>query len=192
MLLAGCGGGEAAPAPPSAAPDTPPAVATAPLAQGDLAPPWRSVDAVTYDPNQVPEGATMAVSTGTAGPSTAVRLEVSGLAPERGYAAHAHVNPCGPTGDVAGPHFQNVPDPAAGPDTPSTDPAYANPRNEIWLDLRTDEDGNGEATATVPFVFAGRAPGSVVLHEAMATATEPGTAGSAGGRLACLTVPFGG
>ena len=71
--------------------------------------------------------------------------------PSRGYAAHAHVNPCGPTGDAAGPHFQNRPDPAAAPGKPSTDPAYANPQNEIWLDLRTDGDGDGESRAEVPF-----------------------------------------
>jgi superoxide dismutase, Cu-Zn family len=202
LLLAGCGGGAAAPAVSSPAPAEPSAAAgtaaadgsgeasTTPLAQGDLAPPGRAADAFTYDPAQAPEGATMEVSTATRGTSTVVRLEVSGLQPDRGYAAHAHVNKCGPSGDVAGPHFQNAPDPAAAPGKPSVDPAYANPQNEVWLDLRTDEDGNGEATATVPFVFGGRAPASVVLHEGMMTMTEAGKAGSAGGRLACLTVPF--
>ena len=114
----------------------------------------------------------------------------TGLLPNRGYAAHAHVNACGPTGDAAGPHFQNQVDPAAAPGKPSTDPAYANPQNEIWLDLRTDGNGDGESRAEVPFVFTGRAPASVIIHEAEATATASGQAGSAGPRLACITVPF--
>ena len=126
----------------------------------------------------------------TRGGSTEIRLDVDGLLPNRGYAAHAHVNACGPTGDAAGPHFQNQVDPAAAPGKPSTDPAYANPQNEIWLDLRTDGDGDGESRAEVPFVFTGRAPASVIIHEAEATATAPGQAGSAGARLACITVPF--
>ena len=39
-------------------------------------------------------------------------------------------------------------------------------------------------------MFTGRAPASVIIHEAEATATAPGQAGSAGARLACITVPF--
>jgi Cu-Zn family superoxide dismutase len=39
-------------------------------------------------------------------------------------------------------------------------------------------------------VFSDRAPASVVIHEAEATATEPGKAGTAGARIACLDVPF--
>jgi superoxide dismutase, Cu-Zn family len=118
-------------------------------------------------------------------------MQVQGLQPDRGYAAHAHARACGPTGDAAGPHFQNVVDPAANPQQPSTDPAFANPQNEVWLDLRTDGDGNDEVSTEVPFVFADRAPASVVIHQHEATATAPGQAGSAGGRVACLDVPFG-
>jgi superoxide dismutase, Cu-Zn family len=161
-----------------------------PVAQGDLAPPGRASNAFTYDTALAPEGAHLAVYVSASPASTRVHLVVEGLVPERGYAVHAHANPCGATGDGAGPHFQNRPDPAATPDKPSTDPAYANPQNEIWLDLRTDGDGNGESSTEVPFVFGARAPASVVIHEAATTATGPGQAGSAGGRLACLTVPF--
>ena len=161
-----------------------------PVAEGDLAPPGRASDAFTYDTALAPEGAHLAVSV-TADPAkTRIRLVVEGLLPERGYAAHAHANPCGASGDVAGPHYQHDPDPAAAPGKPSTDPAYANPQNEIWLDLRTDGDGNGESTVEVPFVFGDRAPASVVVHAAETTAMAPGQAGSAGDRLACLTVPF--
>ena len=201
VLAAGCASGQPA-APASSAPAAPPS-ATAPVAaattsgggsgteaEGVLAPPDRATTAFTYNPALAPEGAQIEVDSETRGASTEIRLDVDGLLPNRGYAAHAHVNACGPTGDAAGPHFQNQVDPAAAPGKPSTDPAYANPQNEIWLDLRTDGDGDGESRAEVPFVFTGRAPASVIIHEAEATATAPGQAGSAGPRLACITVPF--
>jgi len=161
-----------------------------PVAEGDLAPPGRASNAFSYNTALAPEGAHVSVSVTGDTAKTRVRLVVEGLLPERGYAAHAHANPCGASGDAAGPHFQNRPDPAAAPGKPSTDPAYANPQNEVWLDLRTDGDGNGESTTEVPFVFGDRAPASVVIHEAETTGTEPGQAGAAGVRLACLTVPF--
>jgi superoxide dismutase, Cu-Zn family len=206
LALAGCSSSEPAPVTPAApaatsaaAAATGAATAASPTddseagrgsAEGLLAPPERATTAFTYNPALAPEGAEVSVEVRGEGGGTAVDLEVSGLLPDRGYAAHAHVNPCGATGDAAGPHFQNSVDPAAAPGKPSTDPAYANPQNEIWLDLRTDGDGDGESTAQVPFVFADRAPASVVIHEAEATATEPGRAGSAGARLACLSVPL--
>ncbi len=192
LAVAGCASPGPAPTPAEpAAPAAPTGGAAGAVAraEGALAPPERAGNAFTYNPALAPEGAEMSVDVRGEGTTTTVELEVEGLLPDRGYAAHAHTNPCGPTGDLAGPHFQNDVDPAAVPGTPSVDPAYANPRNEIWLDLRTDGEGDGEATAEVPFVFGDRAPASVVLHEAEATATEPGRAGSAGARLACLTVP---
>ncbi len=154
-------------------------------ASGTLAPPGQADGAYTYDPTAAPAGARLTVtSTGTDG-GTRVELRAEGLQPNRAYGVHAHVRPCGATGDAAGPHFQHRIDPVQ----PSVDPAYANPRNEIWLDLRTDGAGSGAATAEVPFGFAERAPASVVVHE-RPTATGPGEAGTAGGRVACLTVPF--
>ena len=198
-VLPAVGCASAQPAPPAATATPATTVASAepagtaeesdtPVAEGVLAPPERAGDAFTYNPALAPEGAEISVYTDTDGGTTAVRLEVAGLLPGRGYAAHAHVNACGPTGDAAGPHFQNQLDPAAAPGRPSTDPAFANPQNEIWLDLRTDGEGDGESTAEVPFVFADRAPASVVIHEAEVTATTPGQAGSAGARMACLTI----
>ena len=153
---------------------------------GTLAPPPEAEGTYTYDQTAAPAGAELTVASTATDGDTRVELTVDGLAPNRAYGVHAHVNPCGETGDAAGPHFQNVQDPVS----PSVDPAYANPRNEIWLDLRTDADGAGSATTKVPFDFAGRAPASVVLHETP-TSIAAGEAGTAGGRLACLTVPFG-
>lgn len=142
--------------------------------------------AITYDEKLVPVGSRGAVSSETGDGSTTVMLAVRGLEPERRYGAHAHTEPCGATGDLAGPHFQNQVDPVQ----PSVDPAFANPENEIWLDLTTDESGAGSATATVPWAFErNRRAQSVIIH-AMPTATAPGEAGTAGVRAACITVEF--
>ena len=135
----------------------------------------------------VPQGATAKVTAvyDSSGKSTIV-LHVKGLKPRTKYGAHAHVNACGLTGAEAGPHFQNVVDPVS----PSVDPAFANPQNEIWLDLTTNAAGNGVAKAVVPWQFAAdRRAHSVIIHE-QHTSTVPGSAGTAGPRLACLDVDF--
>jgi superoxide dismutase, Cu-Zn family len=160
-------------------------------AEGSLAAAAEGSGAVTYDPAVAPVGARLSVAVKDDGDGgTTVDLDVEGLLPDRGYAAHAHVKPCGATAADAGPHFQNKADPAAGPGRPSTDPEYANPENEVWLDLHTDADGDGHAEADVPFAFVeNRSPRSVVIHEAETTATDAGHAGTAGGRAACITLP---
>jgi Cu-Zn family superoxide dismutase len=134
-----------------------------------------------------PDGATARVqSVETADGRTIVTLHVSGMEPFAAYGAHAHVHACGSTGGAAGPHFQHVPDPV----TPSTDPAYAKPQNEIWLDLTTNAAGEGRAKAVVDWQFSPeRRAGSVIIHEKH-TLTGTGEAGTAGKRVACLTVPF--
>jgi Cu-Zn family superoxide dismutase len=142
-------------------------------------------------PELVPAGATARVQAvyNAAGDSI-VTLHVKGLLPGRTYGAHAHVNACGLTGAAAGPHFQHVPDPAPGV---SVDPAYANPGNEIWLDVHTDAAGNGAAQTKVAWQFTpDRRPGSVMIHE-LPTGTGAlgdSAAGAAGKRLACVDVGF--
>jgi superoxide dismutase, Cu-Zn family len=131
-----------------------------------------------------PEGATAKVhSVETGDGRTIVTLHVTGMRPDAQYGAHAHVNACGATGAAAGPHYQYV---QGG----LTDPAYANPQNEIWLDLTTNAAGNGHAKAVVDWQFpSDRRARSVIIHERH-TSTGAGTAGVAGQRVACLTVPF--
>jgi Cu-Zn family superoxide dismutase len=143
--------------------------------------PWTTYSA------EVPAGATGKVTAVyDAAGKTVIMLHVKGLKPNTEYGAHAHVNACGLTGAAAGPHWQRVPDPV----TPSVNPVYANPQNEIWLDLTTDEDGNGVAQSKQDWQFPpDRRPRSVVLH-AQHTSTAPGTAGTAGARLGCLSVDF--
>ncbi|MFD8500639.1 superoxide dismutase [Amycolatopsis sp. NPDC059657] len=142
--------------------------------------------AITYKPELVPAGARAHVFalTGNRIGTTTV-LAVSGLLSDHEYGAHVHSNACGATGDAAGPHFQHEPDPVK----PSVDPAYANPRNEIWLDFTTSKLGTGISSSHVDWGFTDRRPGSIVIHE-MHTHTEPGKAGTAGPRLACINVAF--
>lgn len=156
---------------------------------GTLTTPNPASKAITYNPDLAPIGAAMTARlVPSSDGSTRAELTVFGLLPNRGYAAHAHTRSCGAAADAAGPRFQNHLDPAATPRAPSTRPRYANPNNEIWLDVRTDATGAGMSTTTVPFVFTDRAPGSIVLHEAMRTLTDPGHAGNAGAPIACLTL----
>lgn len=175
-LLAGCG----------SAP--PPASSTPLAAEGTLAPATGPGPARTYNSALAPEGAFVRAELTPLAGGTRTTLTVRGLLPNRGYAAHAHLNRCGPTGEAAGGHFQERPDPKVTDVRPSVDPAYANPTNEMWLDLRTDSSGAGTTTTIVPIQIAFRGPTSIVLHEAMTTMTGPGVAGTAGARLACLTL----
>ncbi len=165
--------------------------------EGTLAEPARTANAFepqtttegyTRNPALAPVGARLAATMTPSGTSTNVEFTVSGLVPNRGYSVHAHTNACSAIPDSEGPHYQNRIDPAATAQAPSRNPEYANPNNEIWLDLRTDAAGSGTSRVTVPFVFTDRGPGSIVVHEAAQTATGPGQAGEAGARLACLTL----
>ena len=140
---------------------------------------------VRHNTALVPEGATARAFTASA-TGTLTTLSVRGLLPRHEYGAHVHTKPCGAAPTDSGPHYQHVPDPAQ----PSTDPAYANPRNEIWLDFTTSPDGSGFAVSHVDWTYGDRRPGSVVIHETH-THTDPGHAGTAGGRLACLNLDFG-
>jgi Cu-Zn family superoxide dismutase len=150
--------------------------------------PNANLTADTYNSALAPAGARLKVAMTPSNETTNAELTVSGLLPNRGYAVHAHTNACGGAPSAGGPHYQNRIDPAATPQAPSTNPEYANPSNEIWLDVRTDAAGSGTSRTTVPFVFTDRGPGSIMVHEAMQTATGPGQAGTAGDRIACLTL----
>ncbi len=110
---------------------------------------------------------------------TYVVLLVSGLDPAaegNTYGAHVHVGPCvAGNGAAAGPHYLTG-------GTPS-------PETEVWLDFEVLPGGFAYATAFVPFQIEEGAAQSVVIH---AEPTQEGgpTPGAAGGRLACLPVPF--
>ena len=141
--------------------------------------------ALTYNPAVVPAGATVALTITKSGYGTEVRLTAGGLIPGRAYGAHLHTNLCTAVPDEAGPHYQNHQDPV----TPSVNPVYANPQNEIWLDFTTSAAGDASSAVTHGWNFDPQAPPrSLVLHESH-TMTAPGEAGKAGAREACLTLP---
>lgn len=123
----------------------------------------------------------------SAGDST-ITLEVWGLRPETEYGAHAHALPCGDRPDAAGPRYQHVPNP--DPERHPTDPAYANPANEVWLDLTTDARGHALVAARQAWQFPpGAGARSVIIHEEHTGVTPP-DADPAGARLGCLDVVF--
>ncbi|MGH3615153.1 MAG: superoxide dismutase family protein [Pseudonocardia sp.] len=181
LALSGCG--DSTPAAPDAGADQGGSTRDVQLDVTFAAPPGI---AVTYDQALVPVGARAGVTlVGDAG-STTVMLDVSGLRPDRQYGSHVHTMPCGADGMAAGPHFQHEQDPVS----PSVDPAFSNAGNEIWLDFETDAAGASTVTSTVPWTFTDdRRAKSVVIHT-MRTSTEPGKAGTAGDRIACVTVDF--
>ncbi|MFE6847490.1 superoxide dismutase family protein [Streptomyces sp. NPDC057686] len=141
--------------------------------------------AVAFDTEAVPAGSKVTVTARVEGDGTLVTLRLHGVAPNRTFGAHVHQKPCGSKPNDSGPHYQN----AVDPQQPSTNPAYANPRNETWLDITTDHHGDGASASTLTWRYRAGAARSVVIHE-HATHTEPGTAGTAGARLACINVPF--
>ncbi|MEE2032279.1 superoxide dismutase family protein [Rhodococcus chondri] len=146
-------------------------------------------DAFTYDEAAVPVGSSVDVESEEEDGRTTVTFTATGLAPNRDFGVHVHTRPCGPNPSDAGPHYQNELDPAATPESPSTDPAYANPQNEVWLDITTDGNGDAQASATVDWEFRDDEANSVVIH-AQRTKTGPGEAGTAGDRLACINEDF--
>ncbi|MFF4105064.1 superoxide dismutase family protein [Streptomyces sp. NPDC001903] len=140
--------------------------------------------AVTFDTEAVPVGGKVTV-TERVGEDTHVELRLHGVEANRTFGAHVHQKPCGSRPADSGPHYQHAVDPTQ----PSTNPAYANSRNEAWLDITTDRHGDGASASTLDWRFRADQARSVVIHE-HATHTGAGTAGSAGARLACVNVPF--
>ena len=141
---------------------------------------------VRYD-DRVPAGATATVDAAyTPQGDTVVTLHVHGLRPHREYGIHANALPCGTDAADAGPRFQANPDPKQ----PSHDARYANIHNEIWLDVTTDNDGDGEAVRRVAWQFPPPYRAHSVVVHARQTDWRPALAGKAGARLACIDVPF--
>ena len=155
---------------------------------GTLTMPNPTSKAITYDPDLAPIGAAMTATIVPTSEGSRAQLTVLGLLPDRGYAVYAYDKACGATADAAGERFQDQPDPEATSSAPSTDPRYANPENEIWLDVRTDDAGVGTAATTIPFVLTNHVPGSLVVHAAMHTPRDPTQAGNIGAPIACLTL----
>lgn len=77
-----------------------------------------------------------------------VTLHVWGVAPDTTYGVHAHVTRAEPRA----PPQPTLPE-RCGPGGALGRRAYANPTNEIRLDLTTDAEGIGVAQTRVPWQF---------------------------------------
>ncbi|HET6481931.1 MAG TPA: superoxide dismutase family protein [Actinoplanes sp.] len=163
---------------------TPDAVAT-----GTFLPFRPGSTAITYDPAVVPPGATATVEIQQRTQTMEVRLVAAGLVPRRAYGAHLHTKPCTALPAEAGPHYQHQKDPAAATSPPSVNPAYANPANEVWLDFTVDGSGEASASSVLTWTFPPGTPARSLILHAETTKTAPGVAGSAGKRVACMTLP---
>ncbi|MFD9123896.1 superoxide dismutase family protein [Kitasatospora sp. NPDC059571] len=137
--------------------------------------------AVSYAPDLVPYGAHVRVMEERTASGTAVTVVLRGAAAGLPLAAHVHTGRCGADPAVAGPHYQDRVDPVQ----PSTDPAYANDRNEARLALRTDARGSAAARTDLAWSFRPGEARSLVLHTAAPAGTH-----AAGERIACVSVDF--
>ncbi|MFD1496638.1 superoxide dismutase family protein [Streptosporangium lutulentum] len=122
-----------------------------------------------------PAGASVEVTAESGAVLATSTVAVERLLPNRTYGVHLHMNPCGLTPEDAGPHYQHA-------------HTHASADNEVWLDFTTDGSGAATATATQDWAFvAGRLPRSLVIH-AEKTRTAGAEAGTAGARIACVTL----
>jgi len=137
--------------------------------------------AVSYAPDLVPYGSKVRVSVTRRAGQTSVEVRMSGVAAGHEFPAHVHTGPCASDAASSSPHYQNVADPIQ----PSTDPAYANDRNEMRLTVRTDKEGRGTATSAVDWSFREGGARSIVLH-----AGRPAGARGTADRVACVNVRF--
>ncbi|MGA5467573.1 superoxide dismutase family protein [Streptomyces arboris] len=140
-------------------------------ADGVFSPPGSFVpsDALTYDTGLVPAAARIEITQYADRTSHRVGTRLRGLVPNRAYGMHVHTSPCAADPASAGPHYQHRAS------------ATADPVNEVWLDFRTDRNGDGEAEARHDWGFRDGGARSVIVHDAQ---------GGAGKRVACFTVPF--
>jgi len=106
-------------------------------------------------------------------------LSVSGLPAMRGFGSHLHKLAC--DNMSAGGHYQHMP--AASADAAVTDPTFANPSNEVWLDFTTDDAGAAMSSSSVSWVPPDGGAAAIVVHDRLT-----GDGGVAGAKLACL--PF--
>ncbi|GAT70787.1 superoxide dismutase [Planomonospora sphaerica] len=143
---------------------------------GTFGAPAPRATAIAYDRALVPPGAWARVTAESGAVLSTAKVEVRGFLPGRTYGVHLHVNPCGADPDDAGPHYRDG------------HHSHASAASEVWLDFTTDRRGAATATAKQDWAFApGRPPRSLVVH-AEPTRTAGADAGSAGPRVACVTL----
>ncbi|SDK22899.1 superoxide dismutase family protein [Nonomuraea jiangxiensis] len=176
LTAAGAGGCAGAPAPLQNAPGTSPATPgteTTLTGGGEFT--SADTSAIAYDRKLAPKGSQASVTAESTAKETRTSLVVEGLRPNRTYGAHLHAKPCGKRPDDSGPHFQHH-------------PGQINPASEVWLDIKTNASGTGRSTARNEWALdPTKLPGSLVIH-AKPTVTSGPKVGTAGDRVACLTL----
>ncbi|MEV4557359.1 superoxide dismutase family protein [Kitasatospora sp. NPDC049285] len=128
--------------------------------------------AITYAPDLVPYGAPVRVTVTRTPGHTAVAVELAGVAGDHAFPAHVHTGRCEKDPAASGGHYLQ----AAGSDAAD---------NEVRMTVRTDADGAGSASATVPWEFRPGEAHSLVLH-----AGTPAGPHSPTDRAACVDVDF--
>ncbi|WP_326643422.1 superoxide dismutase family protein [Streptosporangium sp. NBC_01755] len=176
LLCAGCAERAADPHPAGHGPAATPSASGIRLVGGGVfSAPGPRASTIAYDTALVPPGAAARVTAESGAVLATSTVTVTGMLPGRTYGVHLHVNPCGLKPEDAGPHYQHT-------------HTHASAKNEVWLDFTTDARGEARATATRDWAFvAGRLPRSLVIH-AEPTRTVGTEAGSAGPRVACVTL----
>jgi hypothetical protein len=157
LLLAGCGGDDAADEASSGGSMDHSSMDVSSMNDADATPAYDLPDAVEGDftvLSSAPPGSDDVageawLAQASSSPGTTVTLELSGLEPGATYMAHLHAQPCGT--DDGGEHFRFDPD---GDEVPP---------NEVHVGLEADEDGEATGTATNPEAVGDDAP-SVVVH----------------------------
>ncbi|SEM66886.1 superoxide dismutase family protein [Nonomuraea pusilla] len=131
--------------------------------------------AIAYDRRLAPSGAQASLKAESTGGTTRTSLVVEGFVPNRRYGAHLHTGACATDPEASGPHYQHH-------------PGQVTPSSEVWLDFKTDASGAGRATARHEWALDPAAlPKSLVIH-AQPTKKKGEQAGTAGPRIACLTL----
>ncbi|MFF5208936.1 superoxide dismutase family protein [Streptosporangium sp. NPDC000396] len=142
---------------------------------GTLTAPAPKAVAIAYDTTLAPSGASAEITAESGAVLATSTATVRGFLPHRTYGAHLHANPCGPKPEDAGPHYQHT-------------HAHPSADNEVWLDFTTDAQGAATAIARQDWAFRpDKPPQSLVIH-AEPTRTAGTDAGTAGPRVACITL----
>jgi hypothetical protein len=142
---------------------------------------FRYLEPYTPDltPNPIPNTASAEAQAFDDDGQLRIELSVAGFPATRKFGAHLHKLTCEDT-LKAGGHYQNMPFPAGGM---ATDPTYANPTNEAWLDFTTDAAGEGEKVLTVDWIPRAGEAKAIIFHD-----MPSGVGGVSGAKLACLPI----
>jgi superoxide dismutase, Cu-Zn family len=126
---------------------------------------------IIFDPNLGKAGGVVGQLQSSAfGGVTTSDLFLSKAPPNKNWGAIAHVDGCNV--NQGGARYRN--DPQGG----------SNAANEIWLDVKTNNKGQGSSRSVVKFVVRTDGAKSLVLYQ------NPAASGNVGARIACLDFPW--